>query len=331
MVNTIIASRGGETRRFRPSIATARRMEHAWPMDVSLRCPITADAHIPLDVLTDIIGAELFALGATAIGEEQVASASAGAESTVLTAGFESELAARRALDRLTTRHPTAIGETTVARSPTDWMVSQRAGLAPTQIGPWHIRAPWDPQPTHIDSTHDVVVDPGAAFGHGAHPSTVLAIELLIRRAKGHRRLIDVGTGTGVIAIISARLGMMVEAIESDHVAAEVARHNIDRNATYPHDDVNELITLTHEDAATRRPPDSDSLVLANVTIDVHRMIAPVYRSASTLILSGLLCRQVTEAAALYPQHEARTIRTHGEWAGIELVRAKRLSEVSTG
>ncbi len=301
------------------------------PMDVSLRCPITADEHIPLEVLTDIIGAELFALGANAIGEEEVASAPAGAESTVLVAGFASELAAQRALDHLITRHTNAIGETTIAPSPTEWMVSQRAGLDPTQIGPWHIRAPWDPQPTHVDSKHDVVIDPGAAFGHGAHPSTVLAIELFIRRAKDHRCLIDVGTGTGVIAIIGARLGLTVEAIESDHVAAEVAWRNIDRNAAYPHDDVNALITLTHEDAAGRRRPDSDSLVLANVTLDVHRMIAPVYRSASTLILSGLLCRQVTEAAALYPQHEARTIRTHGEWAGIELVLPKRLSAVSTG
>ncbi len=300
-------------------------------MDVSLRCPITADEHIALDVLTDIIGAELFALGANAIGEEPIASASVGAQSTVLVAGFESELAAQRALDRLTTRHPNAIGETTIASSPNDWMVSQRAGLEPTQIGPWHIRAPWDPQPTHVDSTHDVIIDPGAAFGHGAHPSTVLAIELFIRRAEAHRRLIDVGTGTGVIAIIGARLGLTVEAIESDHVAAEVAWRNIDRNATYPHDDVNELITLTHEDAAGRRRPDSDALVLANVTLDVHRTIAPVYRSASTQILSGLLCRQVAEAAALYPQHEARTIRTHGEWAAIELVHPRRLSGAPAG
>jgi len=99
-----------------------------------------------------------------------------------------------------------------------------------------------------------------------------------------------------------------------------VASLNIARNAMHTHDDVDELITLRVGDTAEMDRPHDSALVVANVTLDVQRYIAPIVCSAQTVILSGLLSRQIAEAAGLYPDHECRTIRTHGEWASAELI-----------
>ncbi len=294
-------------------------------MYVSLRCPITRDTHDDIGVMGEVVGVELFALGATALGQEELPDGQ-----IVLIAGYENEADAKQARASLAKTYPSMLDNMTIEIDDAEWTTAQRAGLRPTQIGSWSIRAPWHVQPTDTDARHDIVIDPGVAFGHGAHPSTVLAIELFLRTAQPSDRLIDVGTGTAVIAIIAARSGMRVEAIESDPAAAEVASLNIARNATPPYDDVNELITLRVGDAAEMARPNDSALVVANVTLDVQRYIAPIVCSARTVILSGLLCRQVAEAASLYPDHECRTIRTHGEWASAKLVRPKRLDTAST-
>lgn len=293
-------------------------------MYVSLRCQIPRDDD-DLDQRGEIIGVELFALGATALGQETLPDGG-----MVLVAGFENEAAAQRARASLTATHTSALSDMAIEADDADWTTAQRAGLEPTQIGPWSIRAPWDVPPIGVDSGHDIVIDPGAAFGHGAHPSTVMAIELILRASPTPGLLFDVGTGTAVIAIIAARLGIRVEAIESDPIAVDVARLNIETNLPSSSNDPFTPITLHLGDAAEMTEPPPDALVVANVTLDVQRRVAPVVSSATTVILSGLLCRQVAEARGLYPDHETRTIRTHGEWASLELVRPKRLDTAPT-
>lgn len=289
-------------------------------MEVSLRCELVDDG-IDRDVAADVLSAELFAHGATAVGE-----VAGDDEPFALIAGFVSEEEARKALKLIDDRHGGWLGESTISPASIEWARLQRDGLEPTQIGPWCIRTPWDPERLDIDSTYDIVIDPGVAFGHGAHPSTVMAIELMLHSAHRGGHLLDVGTGTAIISIIAARLGMSVTALESDAAAAEVAWLNIERNATFPHDEVKELIDLRLIDAATHRQPAATTLVVANVTIDVQRMVAPTMSTASTIIVSGILCRQVADVLRLYPEHDGRTIRTHGEWASIELRHHKRLS-----
>jgi ribosomal protein L11 methyltransferase len=73
------------------------------------------------------------------------------------------------------------------------------------------------------------VIDPGRAFGTGAHPTTRLCVELLLEQSRGS--LLDLGCGSGVIAIAAARLGFgPVLAIDDDPVAVEVARENARAN-----------------------------------------------------------------------------------------------------
>ena len=108
----------------------------------------------------------------------------------------------------------------------TDWSTAWREGLEAIRIaGGLTIRPPWieDPDP----GTPCLVIEPGQAFGTGGHASTRLALEFLLDLAWNGRRLLDVGTGSGVLALAALRLGAAgAVAFDLDPLAAPAARQN---------------------------------------------------------------------------------------------------------
>ncbi len=278
-------------------------MSAAW----TVICIVTADDSLPPDEIAGIASLTLFDLGAVAVGETAV---DGGA--VQLLAGFDSETEARRAQSAMTKRFPTVAAVARFDSEHRKWVENQKLGLEPSTIGPWTIRAPWHERVGSQE--HDIVIDPGAAFGHGAHPSTQLAIELMLGELDSSPTVVDLGTGTGVIAIIAARMGCTVRATEFEADAIQIARENIERNG------VEHLIALNHGDASQSRVEKSD-LVVANVTIGVHREISTTYAAADRIVVAGLLNSQVEEIQQLLPLHTAKTVRTVGEWAGVNFLR----------
>jgi|GEM_PF-1249475 len=289
--------------------------EPSGPASGQLCLEITGDVYVDASTACEIVSLTLFDLDAQAVGHEE------SDAKNVLVAGFSNADLALRALETIRRRHETLVLRGDVERvDSADWVSAQRAGLEPTMVGRWHIRAPWDQAPPNIDPLLDIVIDPGIAFGHGAHPTTRLLIELMTRRMSDlplPDRVVDLGTGTGVAAIIAARSGLEVLAVEYDPDACEVARRNIERNSARPDDETAGRIQLINGDAANTSISNCD-LVVANVTLDVQRKIASTCTSAARIIVSGILCSQVRAMQDLYPTHLASTIRTAGEWAGIE-------------
>ena len=103
------------------------------------------------------------------------------------------------------------------------WEDAWRAFHRPVIAGGLWLGPPWEEPP---DPARAVVIDPGRAFGTGAHPTTRLCVELLASTT-GRGSLLDVGCGSGVLAIAAARLGFSpVLAIDVDPVAVETTRAN---------------------------------------------------------------------------------------------------------
>jgi len=81
------------------------------------------------------------------------------------------------------------------------------------------------------DKTSVVYLDPGSAFGTGTHETTSMCAELLDKELKPDHKLLDLGTGSGILAIIAAKLGCRnIEAIDIDRLAVDVARDNCEKN-----------------------------------------------------------------------------------------------------
>ncbi len=109
---------------------------------------------------------------------------------------------------------------------PAGWEDNWRSFHHGTVIGRFWVGPPWEEAPAGAEA---IVIDPGRAFGTGAHPTTRLSLELLQELEPG--ALLDVGCGSGVLSIAAAKLGFEpVIAIDIDDVAIEVTRANADVN-----------------------------------------------------------------------------------------------------
>lgn len=189
-----------------------------------------------------------------------------------------------------------------------DWARRTQADLPAIRIGRVIVAPPWDlppvisvtpsaPRPAPRDSDILVMIEPSRGFGTGHHQSTRLCIALLQNRNLAGQTMIDVGTGSGVLAITAAKLGAAyVAAIDVDPDAVENARENIAANG------VSDVVDAHVEDftAAGRSPA---AVVTANLTgtlLSRHATeLGRLVRPSGTLIVSGFNVdeRQMVEDA----------------------------------
>jgi len=209
-----------------------------------------------------------------------------------------------------------------------DWSESWKKELSPFTIGRVFIRPSWI-EATPPPGTVEVVLDPGMAFGTGTHPTTALclsAMDRLIADSPG-AHVLDVGTGSGLLAIAAAKLGAArVVATDVDPVALRVAGENARRNGVAP-----ELATPEAVSGSFRVIVAN---ILANTLVALAPEIAPRLEQGGTLLLSGILAGQDAEVRAAYVSQGLSSERSldasDGEWRlvavrrGVEAVRGRR-------
>ena len=156
-----------------------------------------------------------------------------------------------------------------------DWHDRWRLFHRGARVGPLWVGPPWEDAPPDLIP---VVVDPGRAFGTGAHPTTRLCLELLAELPRGS--LVDVGCGSGVIAIAAAKLGFApVTAVDVDAQAVQVARQNASVNGVD--------LTAVTRDARTGGLPETD-VAVANIALDSVEELGSVLQ-ARRAVTSGYL------------------------------------------
>src|SRR5207253_5978807 len=114
-----------------------------------------------------------------------------------------------------------------------DWSVAWRGHHRPLRVGKrsW-VQPPWEDAPASPGEAR-VLIDPGMAFGTGSHPTTALCLERVDQLLAEHAGadVLDVGTGSGIIALLAVKLGAgRVTGTENDPVALEAARRGAELN-----------------------------------------------------------------------------------------------------
>ena len=191
-----------------------------------------------------------------------------------------------------------------------DWSVRWRDGLGPRHFGRLTVVPSWIPEALTPSET-TVVLDPETAFGSGEHGSTRAALRLLERRLRPGDRVLDLGSGSGILAIAAIKLRARVAiGIENDAEANAVARRNASRNG------VEAQVEFLDGDAATLAPLAGPAdLLLSNILRTVNTSLLPAIVSAlspdGVAIFSGMeaaeaeLFRPPLAAAGLEPIEEA--------------------------
>jgi ribosomal protein L11 methyltransferase len=164
---------------------------------------------------------------------------------------------------------------------------------------------PWVEPPAGLPA---VVIDPGQAFGTGSHATTLLCLELLLEQAPGPA--LDLGCGSGVLALAAARLGHApVLACDDDPIAVEVATENAARNGC--------AIQVWQCDALYDELPKGIGLWIANLQLAPLQELAWRPDLPPRLIVSGLLAGEVFAV----PGYRIAERRTLDGWEGLLLVR----------
>jgi ribosomal protein L11 methyltransferase len=199
----------------------------------------------------------------------------------------------------------------------------------PDAVPSLRVRPPWEPPLASSGAAvQEIVIDPGQAFGTGGHATTSLCLELLLQvKATGAATgaLLDVGTGSGVLAIAAAKLGYgpllgLDNELESVQAAAENATANDAEMQTRRFDLRTEDLPWQGEDPDT---PAGPLLITANLLRPLLLELAgKLERPPAHLIASGLLRAELDEVAQAFIQRlgmRERNRLSGGEWAAVWL------------
>ncbi|MGE0446213.1 MAG: 50S ribosomal protein L11 methyltransferase [Vicinamibacterales bacterium] len=189
-----------------------------------------------------------------------------------------------------------------------DWAARSQAGLRAIRIGKLVVAPPWD--------AGDIIIQPSMGFGTGHHATTRLCLAALQRIELRGRSVIDVGTGSGVLAIAASLLGASpVTGIDDDPDAVQAARENLGLNPKA-------TVTFDVIDLRTSSLPPAD-VVLANLTggllIAAARMLMSLAVPGGRLVLSGFMDHEETAVVEAFRPSTVAQREQEDEWVCVTL------------
>jgi ribosomal protein L11 methyltransferase len=201
-----------------------------------------------------------------------------------------------------------------------DWLEEWKKGYEPLCLvdGYWVVPS-WLPTPTA--AVHAIIMEPGMAFGTGTHPTTQVVAELMFEYTKMNRSqksLIDVGTGTGILAILGRQMGFeSVVGIDNDEEALRVARENIEKN---------QIENIDIRTGLLESIAEQFDMVVANiidgVLLKLRLDLVRVMKSGGVMVLSGILKDHEDEFIAEFVQPSKLKVldrKVKGDWVGLLL------------
>lgn len=222
----------------------------------------------------------------------------------------------RAAVNRLS---PASTEIAVLALSERDWNARWLESIQPIRIGKsLRVRQSWNEADPSFDGI-ELVIDPKRAFGSGFHATTQLLIEWMELRPLAGARVLDIGTGSGILAMAALRLGASSAlGIDNDPVAIECARENARGNGFGPDLDLRVA-------AAGEAGLGKFDLIVANLDLKtllvVRNDLAALLAPGGTALISGLLTADCSEIAEAYLGSGAHVLgrRERDAWAALEL------------
>jgi len=187
-----------------------------------------------------------------------------------------------------------------------DWVKSYQESIQPLAIDKFYIHPTWDaPNPELIN----IVIDPALAFGTGHHPTTASALKAISKYVKKDDTVLDVGCGSGILAMAAMKLGATVDACDTDPISVENSIVNAELNG---------LSYAKIWEGSSSLVDKQYDFVVANIVADVLTFIANDLKKAlkpnAVLVLSGILDKYEEKVLSFYKDCELVEKITQDEW-----------------
>jgi ribosomal protein L11 methyltransferase len=273
-----------------------------------------------LDLLSEVFGEEDFAIATTEIDEKKDIW-----EASVYMMREDEDEVRQRVDEALTAAYPELSIEREVIPD-VDWVAKSLEGLKPVRAGRFLVHGSHDRDKVRSGDI-GIEIDAGQAFGTGHHGTTAGCLEVIdsVMRSRTIRNALDLGTGSGVLAIAVRKLkNIPVLATDIDPIATRVAAENVRTNGI-----ANGIVTKTapgfHSTAFSEYGP--FDLIIANILARPLIRMAPKLTdnlaAGGTVILSGILASQRWKVLSAYNGQKLRHVRTiwRNGWVTIHLDR----------
>ncbi len=197
-----------------------------------------------------------------------------------------------------------------------DWVAQFKKSFKPRQMAPdWWVAAPWH-KGRH---QNEIIIEPKMAFGTGEHATTQLCCQAALSLVQPGMKVLDFGTGSGILAILASKLGASkVLGIDNDSLAIENAQENVDLNKAGS----KVKLTMGSIDAV---PNEKYDLIFANLILAQVKEFFPRFKKAlkkdGLLIASGILTYQLAELQRFLNKQKAELVAfgRDCDWAALAI------------
>jgi ribosomal protein L11 methyltransferase len=194
-----------------------------------------------------------------------------------------------------------------------DWIESFKQSVQPVEIQNFYIYPSWH-QPKKGFS--NILIDPALAFGSGHHETTALCVKAISENNLENKTVLDVGTGSGILSIVSAKIGAIVDLCDVDEVAVESAKENFQKN---------ELAFRNSWVGSAGNTENKYDFVIANIIPDIIIAISNDLKNRvaenGKLLLSGILQNRVDFVLQNFKEFKLVKREDKNEWVSLLLER----------
>ena len=194
-----------------------------------------------------------------------------------------------------------------------DWIAQYQSAITPIEIAPFYIHPTWE---APKEGMLNIAIDPALAFGTGQHPTTASCLRGIASYVKEGDEVMDVGCGSGILAMAALRKGAIVDACDTDPLSVDNSRVNaVQNNVSY----------RRLWEGAINETQEQYDVIVANIVADVLVFIASDLkkrlREKGTLILSGIMDKYEDKVLRAYKEYELRERIIENEWVTLILTK----------
>lgn len=187
-----------------------------------------------------------------------------------------------------------------------DWIAQYQQGITPIEIEPFYIHPTWE-EPR--EGMLNIAIDPALAFGTGHHPTTASCLRGVAKYVKVDDLVMDVGCGSGILAIAAIKKGAVVDACDTDPLSVENAMVNAEQN---------NIVYRRLWEGPVQDSDEKYDVIIANIVADVLVFIAgdlkKRLRQGGILILSGIMDKYEDKVLRAYKSFDLTERLVENEW-----------------